>query len=412
MPEFLKLVPAEQALNTFLAAIPENRSREPVKMPTAEALGRVLGQQITAPHPLPPFPRTTVDGYAVRAADSFGASASLPAYLEVTGEIQMGAVADLELQQGQAALIHTGGMLPPGADAVVMIEDTQAVSEREIEVFKPVSSGQNVLQEGEDVQAGDVILEAGTQLRGQEIGGLMALGFTNVTVAKAPTVAILSTGDEVVDPSEEPKPGQVRDINSHTLSAIVKRAGGEPVRYGIIPDELSALRAAAEDAHKQHELVLITAGSSVSHRDITAEVIAQLGKPGILVHGVAIKPGKPTILAVCEGVPVVGLPGNPVSAYVVAGLFVAPAIRRILGSAGARWPSSIQARLQTNVSSKTGREDFLPVQLEMTSDGVTAIPVFGRSNLIFTLVRADGLVRIPPEATGLDAGETVHVRLF
>lgn len=412
MPEFLELTPASEALKSFLAAMPARADAAPVELPTEDALGRVLAQDVAAPHPLPPFPRTTVDGYAVRAADTFGASSSLPAYLEIVGEVQMGAAADLTLQQGQTALIHTGGMLPNGADAVVMVEDTQTLNEREIEVFKPVSDGQNVLQTGEDVQTGDVILQAGSWLRGQEIGGLMALGCTEVLVSPPPRVAILSTGDEVVEPGLEPAPGQVRDINSYTLSTIVSRAGGVPVRFGIIPDQMEALRAAAERAHRQHELVLITAGSSVSHRDITADVISELGQPGILVHGVAIRPGKPTILAVCDGVPVVGLPGNPVSAFVVAGLFVVPAIRKLLGVHGARWESSIPASLQTNVASKAGREDFLPVRLEMSPDGVQAVPIFGRSNLIFTLVRADGLVRIPPEATGLAAGQQVRVRLF
>jgi molybdopterin molybdotransferase len=412
MPEFLELVPAENALKTFLSAIPDIRDSEPVKLPSGEALGRVLTQEITAPHPLPPFARTTVDGFAVRASDTFGASPSLPAYLKIAGEIRMGVAADLSLGERQAALIHTGGMLPQGADAVVMIEDTQSINEKVIEVLKPVSDGENVLQMGEDVQAGDLILEAGTLLRTQEIGGLMALGFTEVPVAPAPTVAILSTGDEVVEPGEQPRPGQVRDINSYTLSAVIERAGGQPVRYGIVPDEPEKLQSVAEQAHKMQDLVLITAGSSVSNRDITAEVITQLGSPGILVHGVAIRPGKPTILAMCEGVPVVGLPGNPVSALVVAGLFVVPAIRKLLGLRGALWQASIAARLDTNVSSKAGREDFLPVRLELTPEGVIAVPVFGRSNLIFTLVRADGLVRIPPEATGLAAGDPVHVRLF
>lgn len=410
MPEFLELANPNEALRTFLEAIHGSPRAERVR--TEGTLGRVLLRYVVAPSPLPPFPRTTVDGYAVRASDTFGASPGMPGYLKVVGEILMGTVPELEVGEGQAVVIHTGGMLPSGADAVVMIEDTQAVDDTEIEVLKPVADGQNVLQEGEDVQPGDVVIQAGTRIRAQEIGGLLALGFGEVEVAEVPRVAILSTGDEVVPPSEEPAPGQVRDINSYTLSALVERAGGRPVRYGIIPDNAEALETIAKQAHSEHHMLLITAGSSVSERDITADVIAELGEPGILVHGIALRPGKPTILSLCDGVPVVGLPGNPVSALVVAGLFVLPAIRKLLGYRGPEWSPTISASLQTNVSSVAGREDWLPCRLIVTPDGLEAEPVYGRSNLIFTLVRADGLVRIPAASTGLDAGEEVEVRLF
>ena len=410
MPEFLKLTNPDEALQTFLDAISVDPTRELIR--TDRAFGRVLSIDVTASSPLPPFDRTTVDGYAVRAADTFGATPSMPGYLKVIGEVLMGSDSMLEVREGEAVLIHTGGMLPNGADAAVMIEDTQSMNDSEIEVLKPVSSGQNVLQQGEDVQPGEVVIEAGTRLRAQEIGGLMALGMVEVEVAEVPRVAILSTGDEVIHPSEEPTEGQVRDINSFTLSSLVEQAGGRAVRYGIIPDNAKDLGAVAKQAHSEHHMVLITAGSSVSERDITAEVIAGLGKPGILVHGIALRPGKPTILSLCHGVPVVGLPGNPVSAVVVAGLFVLPAIRKLQGQLGPARAPSVAASLLTNVSSVAGREDWLPCRLVVTPDGLAADPVFGRSNLIFTLVRADGLVRIPAASTGLDAGETVEVRLF
>ncbi len=410
MPEFLELASPEKALNMFLGSVPQ--SPEAVRIRTETALGRVLLNDVVAPSPLPPFARTTVDGYAVRASDTFGASASMPGYLRIVGEVLMGTDPEFEVGEGQAILIHTGGMLPPGASAVVMIEDTQAIDDEEIEVLKPVADGQNVLQEGEDVQPGEVVIQAGTRIRAQEIGGLMALGFTEVEVAEVPRIAILSTGDEVVPPAEDPEPGQVRDINSYTLSALVERAGGKPVRYGIIPDNAVDLEAIARQAYSEHHMMLITAGSSVSERDITADVIAKLGEPGILVHGIALRPGKPTILSVCNGVPVVGLPGNPVSAVVVAGLFVLPAIRKLQGFRGPEWSSTVHASLQTNVSSVAGREDWLPCRLVVTPDGLEAEPVYGRSNLIFTLVRADGLVRIPAASTGLKGGEKVEVRLF
>jgi molybdopterin molybdotransferase len=235
---------------------------------------------------------------------------------------------------------------------------------------------------------------------------------TEVSVARRPRVGILSTGDEVVSPESEAGPGQVRDVNSYTLSALVIKAGGEPIRRGIIPDQYEALHEAAQRAHAEDDVVVITAGSSVSTRDLTADVIETLGKPGVLVHGVSIKPGKPTILAVAEGIPLIGLPGNPVSALMVAGLFVVPAIHKLLGLREPLPTRIVPARMSTNVPSETGREDYLPVRLVSKEGQLLAEPVYGRSNLIFTLVRADGLVRIPPSATGLAAGAKVEVRLF
>ncbi len=412
MPEFLRLQTPSEALARLLETLPPEASLGSQDIPTAEALGRVLAVDIRAPHALPPFPRSSVDGYAVRAADTFGASASLPAYLSVAGEVLMGTLTTLVLDRGRAALVHTGGMIPAGADAVVMVEDTQVARPDEIEVLKPAAPGQNVLQLGEDVQPGEIVLQRGARLRAQELGGLMALGFTRVDVVRRPRVAVLSTGDEVVAPEADPLPGQVRDVNTTTLSALVEQGGGEPVFYGILPDQREALEAAARRAHAECDVVLITAGSSVSTRDITSEIIATLGAPGVLAHGVALRPGKPTILAVCNGKPVIGLPGNPVSALVVAGLFVTPLLRRLLGVQAPRLIPRVTARLVTNIPSESGREDYVPVRVTGTEGDFTAEPVFGKSNLIFTLVRADGLVRVPAEASGLPAGIVVEVLLF
>lgn len=411
MPEFLKLVPPKQALDTFLSNLP-------LSAPTSEiveikrALGRVLAQAVTAPHPLPPFDRSTVDGYAVQAADTYGASQTLPAYLKLVGEVKMGAVAGIQLRAGQAAVVHTGGMIPDGADAVVMLEDSQHSAEDEIEVVKPVAIGQNVLQTGEDVNTGDEVLAAGSRLRPQEIGGLVALGMTQIPVVQQPRVGILSTGDEVVSPHSQPGPGQVRDINSYTLAALATRLGGRPILHGIIPDRYDELLSAVSAAYAEDDIIVITAGSSVSERDMTATVIGELGEPGVLVHGVSIKPGKPTILAVVDGKPVIGLPGNPVSALIIAGLFLPPLLCRLMGVAPNLRQPATHAKLTINVASEAGREDYLPVRLITSDDGILAEPVFGRSNLIFTLVRADGLVRIPPESTGLAAGSHVRVDLF
>ncbi|MCC7355518.1 MAG: molybdopterin molybdotransferase MoeA [Anaerolineae bacterium] len=385
---------------------------DPEHIATQDALDRVLAAPLSAPHVLPTFPRATVDGYAVRAADTYGASASLPAYLRLAGEVAMGQSASVQLGPGQAVVVHTGGMIPPGADAAVMVEHTQTMDGQDIEVYRPVAMGENVIQIGEDVRASQALFPVGHRLRPQDIGGLLALGLTQVEVARRPRVAILSQGDEVVPPEKMPGPGQVRDVNSYTLAALARRAGGEPLlHWEIRPDHLEAVQTAAREARAQADLVVFTAGSSVSVRDMTAQVIGGLGAPGILVHGVSVKPGKPTILAVCDGKPVFGLPGNPVSAMVIFQLFVAPAIALFLGTE-APPERKTPALLARNVASQTGREDYVPVRLAQRGSETWAEPVFGKSNLIYTLVRADGLVQIPLDSNGLSEGEMVEVRLF
>jgi molybdopterin molybdotransferase len=290
-----------------------------------------------SPEDLPAFRRSTVDGYAVRAADTFGASESLPAYLTVVGEARMGERPTVTVAAGQAVLIHTGAMVPTGADAVVMVENTEQAAANEIEILKRAAPGENVLQIGEDVQQGDAVLRAGSRLRPQDIGALLALGFGSpenpVHVREQPRLALFSTGDEVIPPSETPEPGQIRDINSYTISALAAHHGAAVERRGIVPDTpddlATALRLALAPPGAA-DIVVVTAGSSVSARDMTADVInrlaAEFGGPGVLVHGVAMKPGKPTILAAVGGKAILGLPGNPVSAMVAFWLFGIPAI--------------------------------------------------------------------------------------
>ena len=414
MPEFLHLLPPGDAFARLLQSLSPRPVPEEVE--SSAALGRVTFSPVVALQPLPAFPRSTVDGYAVMAADTHGASESLPAYLKVAGEVPMGAAPSFTLFPGLCALIHTGGMLPDGANAVVMVEHTQNVRTDEVELLRAAAVGENVLKVGEDVAVGQEVIPAGTRLRPAEIGGLMALGITRLPVARRPCVGIISSGDEVVPPESIPEPGQVRDVNAFSLSALVEEAGGLPVRYGIIPDRAEAILQAAQNALAECELVIITAGSSASSRDLTAQVINELGAPGVLVHGVNVRPGKPTILAVCNGKPVIGLPGNPVSALVIASLFVAPLVEALLGLHRTRPQPSLPARMSLNLPSQAGREDWVPVRLiPETRPGPVAYlaePVFGKSNLIFSLARADGLVRIAPDATGLSAGEIVEVRLF
>ena len=407
MPEFLELIPPPEALARLFDTLRPRPEAE--KVASKDALGRVTLVPQVAPHPLPSFPRSTVDGYALRAMDTYGAGEALPAYLQLIKEVPMGAAADFSIAPAQCALIHTGGMLPKGADAVVMVEHTQIARQGEVEILRAVAQGENVLKVGEDVLEGQEVLPAGVRLRPAEIGGLMALGITSLTVAKRPRVGIISSGDEVISPESELEPGQVRDVNAYTLSALIEQVGGIPKGYGIIPDDESALRASAASALEECEVVVITAGSSASTRDLTAQVIDSLGEPGVLVHGVNVRPGKPTILAVCNNKVMIGLPGNPVSALVIASLFVSPVVEVLMGLQRTRPRPSVSAQLTLNLASQAGREDWVPVQLISALEGYQADPVFGKSNLIFTLSRADGLVRIPADANGLAAGESVKV---
>lgn len=411
MPEFLTLLPPADALALLQSHLPA-AALPTESIDTSTGLGRVTGRAVVAPEALPGFSRSTVDGYAVRAADTFGASDSLPAYLQLVGEVPMGTAPDFSLQRGTAAEIHTGGMLPDGADAVVMLETTQIARPGELEVLRAVGVYENILKAGEDVSEGQEVLPAGFKLRPAEIGGLMALGLTRIDVVKKPRVGILSSGDEVVQPDLKVQPGQVRDVNSYSLSTLVEEAGGIPTRFGIILDRAEEMKTSLAAALAECDLVVVTAGSSASTRDLTAEVVNQMGEPGVLVHGVNVRPGKPTILGVCGGKAVIGLPGNPVSALVIARLFVIPVIDHLLGRLKPERKGRVQATLSVNLASQAGREDFVPVQLISTEKGWTAEPIFYKSNLIFTLAQADGLVRIPADATGLAAGSVVEIDIL
>lgn len=432
MPEFFNVLPPDAARQLLFEHITDVLPWE--RIDTTRALGRITAVDVTAPHALPSFRRSTMDGYAVRAADTFGASESLPAFLTVTGEVPMGKGTDIVLDVGQCVIVHTGGMIPETADAVVQIEHTQVISDQysvssdqylvsskqysvfnhpfEIEVLRAVAPGQNVLQVGEDVQRQAEILPAGHQLRPQDIGGLLALGLTEVAVVRQPRVAILATGDEVIAPSQIPTAGQIRDINSYTVAAQTVQAGGVPLLGGIVQDDFEALQAAATVALAEADMLVMSAGSSVSVRDMTVQVIERLGKPGVLLHGVATRPGKPTIVGVADGKPVLGLPGNPVSAMIQFDMFGVPAIYRLQGLTAPPRRGSIWATLTQNIASESGREDYVPARVTDAPDGTRATPVFGKSNLIYTLVNADGLIQVPLNKAGLRAGESVLVRLF
>lgn len=411
MAEFLTLIPPADARKVLFSHLDFTKI-ESESVSVLQSMNRVCAEDILALHALPDFTRSSVDGYAVKASDTYGATESMPAYIKVAGEVEMGTCPTLRVESGFALLIHTGGMLPVGADAVVMVEYVQQTGDGEVEVSRPVAVGENIIQVGEDVKEGDLILAKGSRIRPSEIGGLVALGISTLRVAKRVTVGIISTGDEVVPLGAEVQPGKVRDVNSYTLSALVESRGAIARLYGVVPDRAEDLASIARHALKECEVVLITAGSSASVRDMTAEVINQLGTPGVLVHGINTKPGKPTILGVCEGKAVIGLPGNPVSALVNGLLFVVPLIEKLSLQTNHFPHPSIRATLNVNLASQAGREDWQPVHLVKKESHWYAEPVFGKSNLIFTLSSADGLVCIPANATGLSAGEQVDVYPF
>lgn len=403
--EFFTALPVSEALEGFQ---PRRRTGTET-VSRAQALGRVPATAVISGAELPGFPRSTVDGFAVRAADTYGASDGLPAYFDLIGAVRMGAAAEMALRPGAAVQIPTGAAIPAGADAVVMVEHTQATLPEMIEVTRPVAVGEGIVRADEDVAVAAEVAPSGRPLRAQDLGLLAAAGVTQVEVFARPRVAIISTGDEVVDPSvEQLRPGQVRDATASALAALVTEAGGEPSLRGIVPDDVEELTKVLDTAVQDCDLVVVSAGSSVGARDETVAAVESLGDPGIYCHGLAIKPGKPTLLAECGDVPVIGLPGNPLSALVVFRLVGLPVLRRVGSVALAPAEPTMVATLERAVPSAAGRLDVVQVQVR---DGV-AIPLFGFSALLSLLTSADGYVVVPEAATGLDAGATVTVTAY
>lgn len=409
MRVFTALLAPGDALSRYRAAlrlVPLGTETVPLR----EALDRVLTEDVVAGEDLPPFSRSTVDGYAVRASDVAGAGAA-PVTLRLLGEIRMGAPTDLVLHPSECARIPTGGMLPRGADAVVMQEDAER-SEEQVTVRAAAAPGQNILRRGEDVHTGEVVLPAGRRLRPQDLGILAGLGHAAVAVRIRPRVAVLSSGDEVVPAGRPVGPGQVRDMNTFTLHGLIQRAGGIPVPLPVVPDDLATVTDALRRAAAAHEMVLISGGSSVGERDVVPQAVAALGPPGVVVHGVALRPGKPAVLGAVGATPVIGLPGNPVSAMVVFDLFARPLLAELLGVAGDGPPGSrLRARAAQAMRGAGQREDHVRVRLEERADGIWAEPLPAKSGLLTTMVRADGVVVVPAGAT-VEAGDEVEVRLL
>jgi molybdopterin molybdotransferase len=374
----------------------------------SDAGHRVTAADILSPEPLPGFPRSTMDGFAVRAADTYGSSEGLPAYLDLIGTVRMGLAATVAVRAGGCVAVPTGAVLPEGADAVVMVEHTAATIPGMIEVTRPVAPGANVIGADEDVPTGALLVAGGRPLRAAELGLLAAAGVTSVEVHARPRVAIVSTGDEVV-PHDTRKlaAGQVRDATASALAGLVADAGGIPIVAGIVPDERGALESRLADVLSYADLVVVSAGSSVGTRDETAGAVAAFGE--IWCHGLAIKPGKPTLLAECgDGVPLIGLPGNPLSALVVFRLIGVPLLWRLAGTLQQPPEPSARVRLARDVASMAGRLDVVQVAVR----DQMAEPLFGPSALLSILTRADGYIVVPEPATGLDAGSEVEVTLY
>lgn len=377
-------------------------------VPLSESCGRVLSSPVLSGGDEPPFNRSTVDGYAVKASDTFGASESLPAILEMAGQIYMGEPARDPLPEDACIRIPTGGAVPEGANAIAMQEFTEDFEDGTIGITKPVSPGENMIFKGDDMKEGDVILPAGKRLTPKDIGALASLGMSDVTVQTPLTVGIISTGDELVPESEVPGPGQIRDINSQMLGALCQSEGCRIHLCGIVKDDLDLLTDALKKALAQCDIIILSGGSSVGEKDNSVKAITRLGE--LLFHGVAIRPGKPTLLGKADGKPVFGLPGHPQAAFFTAKLFVCAMIDRLSGHK--RETIRIPATLSRSVSANDGRELYLPVTLKEENGILTAIPLHGKSGLIATLTRADGYICIERNREGIKAGDAVNVYLF
>ncbi len=364
---------------------------------------------------LPHFHRAAMDGYAVKAKDTFGASQSLPAYLKLAGVMEMGKEATRPVATGEAIRISTGGMMPPESDAVVMVEYADEVERGLVEIHRGVSPWQNVIQIGDDIKKGEMVFQRGRRLRAHDLGALTGIGISSVPVYRQPRIALISTGDEIVDADTDPLPGQVRNINQHSLAGLIEECGGELKDWGVVRDDKDQLTKAIGEALEWGDLVLLSGGSSMGAKDIALETILSFADAEFVFHGISISPGKPTIFAKACGKPILGLPGYPVSALVIFDLFAGPLIRRLAGQdteTVTRFTKTVQATLKTNISSQVGREDYVRVTLERDADRLLAIPLPTKSGAIFTLVKADGMVRIDLNQDGLEPGEEVEVILF
>jgi len=402
MAEFLKVVNYQAALQKIKNYFPMAQIE---KIALNKSFNRILAEEIISPEHLPAFNRSTVDGYAVNAEDTFGSSESMPAYLDFTGEVKMGCEPDIKLEQGQCCWIPTGGMLPEGSNSAVMVEYTEKLGDDTILIYRPVGPWENVMQKGEDITEGKKVFSKGKLLRPQDIGFLASLGIAEVTVYKPYNIGILSTGDEIIPITNKPVIGQVRDVNSYSLAAAVNSCGNTPKTYPIIKDEFNTLKSAIDTALEENDVVMISGGSSVGVMDVTLDVLLSFNDSEMLFHGIAVKPGKPTMAVKIGHKLVIGLPGHPVSALMMFNIVCRPALR-------SRSLLSVDARLPVNIASQAGRDDFIPVQLLVEDNQYIARPILGKSGLMSILSMADAYIHIPYEKQGLKKDEIIKAYLF
>ncbi len=399
----LNVVTREEAVRIILEKIPEAADVETVGLP--DALDKVVAEDILSPEDLPAYARSTVDGFAVRASDTYGCSEALPAMVSYAGKVLMGEDEKRVLPKGACMQVPTGGQVPEGADAVVMVEHSEDLGDEFRYMLKPVAPGENVNAKGDDIAVGGVAVPKGTLIEPRHTAVLAALGISELKVRKPLTVGILSTGDELVDYTETPKGTEIRNINSVTLAAAVQALGCIAKTYPIVPDEEDALRAAIDTVRKECDFLIISGGSSVGERDNVNRVLASFGE--VYFHGVALKPGKPTMFAMLDGdVPAFGLPGHPAAAFYTFHLFAKPAILKRRGAIAV--PRYVEAELSQKVPSNHGREEILGVALENGK----AVPLPAKSGVVSVLSRADGTITIPRDLEGLERGAKVKVLLF
>lgn len=398
----------KDALSLLIENLPK-RPLEEDKIRIEDSYERVLSRDVHSPEDLPHFRRSTVDGFAVFAEDTFGAHS----YLHISREIQMAEEPRFELKRGFTARISTGGMLPEGADAVLMFEHAQWIDEGMIEVQKAVSPHENVIERAEDVKTGELLLQRGHRLRPQDVAVFAGLGIKEVFVYKMPCVSVISSGDEIIPHDSSLKPGCVRDMNSFILAGAIEKEGGIVIKKGIFKDQYSLISSIVEESLKDSRIVLITGGSSVGARDMTARIIRDMGR--IIFHGVSMKPGKPTIAGVIGDAVVFGIPGHPVAVLICFNTFVMPALRLMSGIKEKGFygkKNTVRARLTKGIHSSAGKTEYFRVSLKTEGDELLATPQLGKSGLISTLVRADGIITVLPHQLGVSEGDIVEVGLL
>jgi molybdopterin molybdotransferase len=405
--QFFKVKTVEETFALIDELIPVT-SRTEVRV-LEEALHYIVAEPVVAKENVPGFDRSTVDGYAVRAKDTYGSSESMPGFLTITGEVKMGEVPQSLVGPGNAVYVPTGGMLPAGSDSVIMIEHCEDV-ESLLNTYRQVAPGENIIRKGEDIKDGEILLSAGTKLRPQELGALGSLGISQVNVFQKLKVGYLSSGDEIVPyQTETLLEGQIRDINYLTILGSASEWNVDVVYGGIVKDDFGEFKQKARELYEQVDCLILSGGSSVGAKDYTTDVIQSLGDPGVFVHGISIKPGKPTILATANGKPVIGLPGHPASAMIIFRLFGGRILRKLKGEKMERKPERIFAKITKNIPSSPGRSDYIRATLFEKEGEWWAEPIIGKSGLITTLVKSDGIVEIDSEKEGISQGEYVPV---